>query len=45
MIAGRGVWVPSWSSMSGGLGVFVDQPVEQIAMSQVKLGWRRRWWS
>jgi hypothetical protein len=38
------VWVPNWSSTSCDLGVFVYQPVEQIATSEVKLGWRRRWW-
>jgi hypothetical protein len=38
------VWVPNWSSTSCGLGVFVYQPVEQITTSQMKLGWRRRWW-
>ena len=27
--------------MSGDLGIFVYQPVEQIATSEVKLGWRR----
>ena len=27
-----------------GLGVFVYQPVEQVAALEVKLGWRRRWW-
>jgi hypothetical protein len=38
------VWVPNWSSTSCDLGVFVYQPVEQIATSQVKLEWRCRWW-
>jgi hypothetical protein len=40
----RTLWVPNWSSTSRDLGVFVYQPVEQIATSDVKLGWRRRWW-
>lgn len=26
------------------LGVFVCQPVEQVATSDVRLGWRRRGW-
>jgi hypothetical protein len=40
----RDVGVPNWSSTSCDLGVFVYQPVEQIATSQVNLGWRCRWW-
>ena len=32
----RLVWVPNWSSASCDLGVFVYQPAEQIATSQVK---------
>jgi hypothetical protein len=36
------VWVPNWSSTLCHLGVFVYQPVEQVATSQVKLGWRCR---
>ena len=38
------LWVPDWSSTSCDLGVFVYQPVEQVATSQVKLGWQCRWW-
>jgi len=38
------LWVPNWSSTSGDLGVFVDQPAEPVATSQATLGWRRRWW-
>jgi hypothetical protein len=38
------VWVPNWSSTSCDLGVFVDQPAEQIATSQVNRGWRCRRW-
>ena len=38
------LWVPNWSSTSCDLGVFVYQPAEQVATSQVKLGWRCRWW-
>jgi hypothetical protein len=38
------VWVPNRSSKSCDLGVFVYQPTEQVATSEVKLGWRRRWW-
>ena len=34
----------NWSSTSRDLGVFVYQPAEQIATSEVKLGWRCRWW-
>jgi hypothetical protein len=40
----RHLWVPNWSSTSRDLDVFVYQPVEQIAASQMKLGWRCRWW-
>nr|MDQ3826988.1 hypothetical protein [Actinomycetota bacterium] len=38
------VWVPNSSFTSCDLGVFVYQPAEQIATSEVKLGWRCRWW-
>ena len=38
------LWVPNWSSTSCDLGVFVYQPVEHVATSDVRLGWRRRWW-
>jgi hypothetical protein len=38
------LWVPKWSSTSCDVGVFVYQPVEQVATSDVRLGWRRRWW-
>jgi hypothetical protein len=38
------LWVPNWSSTSGDLGVFVYQPGEQIATSEVKLAWRCRRW-
>jgi hypothetical protein len=38
------VWVPNWSSASCDLGVFMYQPAEQIATSQVKLGRRCRRW-
>jgi hypothetical protein len=40
----QAVCVPNWSSTLCDLGVFMYQPVEQIATSQVKLGWCRRWW-
>jgi hypothetical protein len=36
------LWVPNWSSTLCDLGVFVYQPVEQVATSDVRLGWRRR---
>jgi hypothetical protein len=32
------LWVPSWSSASRDLGVFVYQPAEQITTSEVKAG-------
>jgi hypothetical protein len=38
------LWVPNWSSASCDLGVFMYQPAEQIATSQVKLGRRCRRW-
>jgi hypothetical protein len=38
------LWVPNWSSTSCDLGVFVYQPVEQNAPSEVKLGWRCSRW-
>jgi hypothetical protein len=38
------VRVPNWSSTLCDLGVFVYQPVEQVATSDVRLGWRRRGW-
>lgn len=31
-----GVWVPNRSSMSCDVGIFVDQPAEQVAASQVR---------
>jgi hypothetical protein len=40
----RSLWVPNWSSTSCDLGVFVYQPIEPIATSEVELGWRRRRW-
>ena len=43
-IKATSVWVPSRSSTSCDLGVFVYQPIEQIATSEPKLGWRRRRW-
>jgi hypothetical protein len=36
------LWVPNWSSTSRDLGVFVYQPIEQVAASQVNLGSRCR---
>jgi hypothetical protein len=38
------LWVPNWPSTSCDLGVFVYQPVEQIATSEAKAGWRPRRW-
>ncbi len=35
--AALAVWVPNWSSALCDLGVFMYQPAEQIAASQVKL--------
>jgi hypothetical protein len=32
------LWVPNWSSTSCDLGVFVYQPAEQIATSEMKRG-------
>ncbi len=32
------VWVTNWSSTSCDLGIFVDQPAEPIATSEVKAG-------
>jgi hypothetical protein len=32
------LWVPNWSSTSCDLGVFVYQPVEHVATSDVRLG-------
>jgi hypothetical protein len=43
-VVGKNVWVPNWSSTSCDVGVFVYQPVEQVATSDVRLGWRRRGW-
>jgi hypothetical protein len=39
--------VPNWSSVSGGLGIFVDQSAEPVVTSDVKVGLGRgRWqWS
>jgi hypothetical protein len=34
----HGVWVPNWSSTLCDLGVFVYQPAEQIAASEMRLG-------
>ena len=32
------MWVPNWSSTLCDLGVFVYQPAEQIAASEMRLG-------
>ena len=40
----RVLWVPNWSSTSCDLGVLVYQPIEQVATSQLNLGWRCRGW-
>jgi hypothetical protein len=42
--SGQALWVPNWSSTSCDLGVFVYQPVELNAPSEVKLGWRCSRW-
>ena len=36
------LWVPNWSSTLCDLGVFVYQPGEQIAKSEMTVGWRGR---
>jgi len=38
------LWVPNWSSTSGGLGIFVDQSAKPIVASEAKAGlgrWRQ----
>jgi hypothetical protein len=32
------LWVPNRPSMSGDLGIFVDQPAESVSASEVQVG-------